>query len=96
MKQGEGGDPGGSGYTAVELIKILLRAPRRGDRATTSRQDEHIAEPSPVAARTARPAVSAVDAEVAESKRVWRSPSLPAARHQHGRASRRCCAATFA
>ena len=38
---------GGSGYTAVELIKILLRHPRAEIAAVTSRQDEHIAELHP-------------------------------------------------
>lgn len=35
---------GGSGYTAVELIKILLRHPHVEIAAATSRQDEHIAD----------------------------------------------------
>jgi len=35
---------GGSGYTAVELIKILLRHPHAEIAAITSRQDEHIAD----------------------------------------------------
>jgi len=48
---------GGSGYTAVELIKDSAAAPRRGDRRDHVAPDEHIAGPSPVAARTARPAV---------------------------------------
>ncbi len=34
---------GGSGYTAVELIKLLLRHPGAEIAAITSRQDEHIA-----------------------------------------------------
>ncbi|MFO0826046.1 MAG: N-acetyl-gamma-glutamyl-phosphate reductase [Gemmataceae bacterium] len=38
---------GGSGYTAVELIKILLRHPHAEIVATTSRQDEHIADLHP-------------------------------------------------
>src|SRR5436309_8305616 len=38
---------GGSGYTAVELLKILLRHPGARIAAVTSRQDEHIAELHP-------------------------------------------------
>jgi N-acetyl-gamma-glutamyl-phosphate reductase len=38
---------GGSGYTAVELIKILLRHPDAEIAAVTSRQDEHIADLHP-------------------------------------------------
>jgi N-acetyl-gamma-glutamyl-phosphate reductase len=38
---------GGSGYTAVELIKILLRHPRAEIAVITSRQDEHIADLHP-------------------------------------------------
>jgi N-acetyl-gamma-glutamyl-phosphate reductase len=38
---------GGSGYTAVELIKILLRHPHAEIVAVTSRQDEHIADLHP-------------------------------------------------
>src|SRR4051794_1953093 len=38
---------GGSGYTAVELIKILLRHPHSEIVAITSRQDEHIADLHP-------------------------------------------------
>src|SRR6476659_8528438 len=38
---------GGSGYTAVELIKILLRHPNAEIVAVTSRQDEHIAHLHP-------------------------------------------------
>src|SRR5215213_7826282 len=38
---------GGSGYTAVELIKILLRHPHMEIAAVTSRQDEHIADLHP-------------------------------------------------
>src|SRR5881275_2008005 len=38
---------GGSGYTAVELIKILLRHPGAEIAAITSRQDEHIADLHP-------------------------------------------------
>jgi|SRR5579883_52944 len=38
---------GGSGYTAVELIKILLRHPNAEIVAITSRQDEHIADLHP-------------------------------------------------
>lgn len=38
---------GGSGYTAVELIKILLRHPGVEIAAITSRQDEHIADLHP-------------------------------------------------
>jgi N-acetyl-gamma-glutamyl-phosphate reductase len=38
---------GGSGYTAVELIKILLRHPGAEISAITSRQDEHIADLHP-------------------------------------------------
>src|SRR3954471_178873 len=38
---------GGSGYTAVELIKILLRHPQAEIAAITSRQDEHIADLHP-------------------------------------------------
>src|SRR5436190_1343418 len=38
---------GGSGYTAVELIKILLRHPHAEIAAITSRQDEHIADLHP-------------------------------------------------
>jgi len=38
---------GGSGYTAVELIKILLRHPHAGIAAVTSRQDEHVADLHP-------------------------------------------------
>src|SRR6187551_2085201 len=38
---------GGSGYTAVELIKILLRHPHAEIAAVTSRQDEHIADLHP-------------------------------------------------
>src|SRR5437762_2841734 len=38
---------GGSGYTAVELIKILLRHPHAGIVAVTSRQDEHVADLHP-------------------------------------------------
>lgn len=38
---------GGSGYTAVELIKILLRHPYAQITAITSRQDEHIADLHP-------------------------------------------------
>jgi N-acetyl-gamma-glutamyl-phosphate reductase len=38
---------GGSGYTAVELIKILLRHPGTEIAAVTSRQDEHIADLHP-------------------------------------------------
>ena len=38
---------GGSGYTAVELIKILLRHPGAEIVAVTSRQDEHIADLHP-------------------------------------------------
>ena len=38
---------GGSGYTAVELIKILLRHPGAEIAAVTSRQDEHIADLHP-------------------------------------------------
>ena len=38
---------GGSGYTAVELLKILLRHPGAEITAVTSRQDEHIAELHP-------------------------------------------------
>ena len=38
---------GGSGYTAVELIKILLRHPGAEIVAITSRQDEHIADLHP-------------------------------------------------
>jgi N-acetyl-gamma-glutamyl-phosphate reductase len=38
---------GGSGYTAVELLKILLRHPHAEIAAVTSRQDEHIADLHP-------------------------------------------------
>ena len=38
---------GGSGYTAVELIKLLLRHPGAEIVAITSRQDEHIADLHP-------------------------------------------------
>jgi N-acetyl-gamma-glutamyl-phosphate reductase len=38
---------GGSGYTAVELLKILLRHPHAEIVAVTSRQDEHIADLHP-------------------------------------------------
>lgn len=38
---------GGSGYTAVELLKILLRHPGAEIVAVTSRQDEHIADLHP-------------------------------------------------
>jgi N-acetyl-gamma-glutamyl-phosphate reductase len=38
---------GGSGYTAVELIKILLRHPGAVIAAVTSRQDEHVADLHP-------------------------------------------------
>jgi len=38
---------GGSGYTAVELIKILLRHPHAEIVAVTSRQDEHVADLHP-------------------------------------------------
>jgi N-acetyl-gamma-glutamyl-phosphate reductase len=38
---------GGSGYTAVELIKILLRHPQVTIAAVTSRQEEHIADLHP-------------------------------------------------
>jgi N-acetyl-gamma-glutamyl-phosphate reductase len=38
---------GGSGYTAVELLKILLRHPHVEIAAITSRQDEHIADLHP-------------------------------------------------
>ena len=38
---------GGSGYTAVELLKILLRHPATEITAITSRQDEHIADLHP-------------------------------------------------
>src|SRR5580698_5827907 len=38
---------GGSGYTAIELIKILLRHPLAEIVAITSRQDEEIAELHP-------------------------------------------------
>lgn len=38
---------GGSGYTAVELIKLLLRHPGAEIAAVTSRQDEHIADLHP-------------------------------------------------
>lgn len=38
---------GGSGYTAVELIKLLLRHPGAEIVAITSRQDEHIGELHP-------------------------------------------------
>ena len=38
---------GGSGYTAVELIKLLLRHPGAEIAAITSRQDEHIADLHP-------------------------------------------------
>jgi N-acetyl-gamma-glutamyl-phosphate reductase len=38
---------GGSGYTAIELIKILLRHPHAEITAITSRQDEHIADLHP-------------------------------------------------
>ncbi len=39
---------GGSGYTAVELLKILLRHPHAAIAAITSRQKEHVAELHPV------------------------------------------------
>ncbi len=38
---------GGSGYTAVELLKILLRHPGVGIAAVTSRQAEHVADLHP-------------------------------------------------
>jgi N-acetyl-gamma-glutamyl-phosphate reductase len=38
---------GGSGYTAVELMKILLRHPHAEIVAVTSRQDEHVADLHP-------------------------------------------------
>ncbi len=38
---------GGSGYTAVELVKLLLRHPNVEVAAITSRQDEHIADLHP-------------------------------------------------
>jgi N-acetyl-gamma-glutamyl-phosphate reductase len=38
---------GGSGYTAVELMKILLRHPHAQIAAVTSRQDEHVADLHP-------------------------------------------------
>jgi N-acetyl-gamma-glutamyl-phosphate reductase len=38
---------GGSGYTAVELLKILLRHPGVEVAAVTSRQDEHVADLHP-------------------------------------------------
>lgn len=38
---------GGSGYTAVELLKILLRHPRVEIAAVTSRQAEHVADLHP-------------------------------------------------
>ncbi len=38
---------GGSGYTAIELIKILLRHPQAEIVAVTSRQDDHIADLHP-------------------------------------------------
>jgi N-acetyl-gamma-glutamyl-phosphate reductase len=38
---------GGSGYTAVELLKILLRHPHAEVAAVTSRQEEHVADLHP-------------------------------------------------
>src|SRR3954470_727300 len=38
---------GGSGYTAVELMKILLRHPQAEIAAVTSRQDESVADLHP-------------------------------------------------
>ncbi|MBA4064466.1 MAG: N-acetyl-gamma-glutamyl-phosphate reductase [Isosphaera sp.] len=38
---------GGSGYTAVELVKILLRHPHAEVAAVTSRQEEHVADLHP-------------------------------------------------
>lgn len=38
---------GGSGYTAVELMKLLLRHPGAEVAAVTSRQDEHVADLHP-------------------------------------------------
>jgi N-acetyl-gamma-glutamyl-phosphate reductase len=38
---------GGSGYTAVELMKILVRHPHAEIAAVTSRQDEHVADLHP-------------------------------------------------
>src|SRR5262245_49110224 len=38
---------GGSGYTAVELMKILLRHPHADIVVVTSRQDEHVADLHP-------------------------------------------------
>src|SRR5438067_7071583 len=38
---------GGSGYTAVELMRLLLRHPHADIAAVTSRQDEHVADLHP-------------------------------------------------
>src|SRR5438132_198917 len=47
MNQVKVGILGGSGYTAVELMKILLRHPHAEIVAVTSRQDEHVADLHP-------------------------------------------------
>jgi N-acetyl-gamma-glutamyl-phosphate reductase len=61
---------GGSGYTAVELIKILLRHPGAEIVAITSRQDEHIADLHPALLGRLDLRCQPLDADALEAKGV--------------------------
>ena len=75
---------GGSGYTAVELIKILLRHPHAEIVAVTSRQDEHIADLHPSLLGRHRLALRAVRPRQTEGEGRAGRVRLSAARHEHG------------
>ncbi len=61
---------GGSGYTAVELIKILLRHPHAAITVVTSRQAEHIADLHPSLLGRLNLRCEPFDAESLQSKGV--------------------------
>jgi len=75
---------GGSGYTAVELIKILLRHPGVAIAAVTSRQAELVAELHPVLAGRLDLRCEPFDPD--RLKIAWRHLRLwlLAARREHG------------
>ena len=78
---------GGSGYTALELIKILLRHPQVALAAVTSRQDDspHIADLHPSLARRLDLRCEPFNADRLAGPRRPVRLQLPAARRQHGR-----------
>ena len=83
---------GGSGYTAVELIKILLRHPHAEIVAVTSRRQDTppVAELHPSLPGRHRPALRAVRRRPAGRPRRAVRLRLPAARRQHDARCRPC------